>query len=252
VLNALAAGDSGGHTFPLVSILLYLGAVVSGPWFITPKALYAARTFRPDMNLLMIVAVMGAIAIGEWFEAATVAFLFALALLLESWRVGRARRAIKALVDLSPPTARCLAPDTRAVIERPVAAIPVGPTVLVRPGKKIPLDGVVTEGSTVVNQAPITGESQPVSKAAGDEVYAGTINGDGAFAFRTTRRAEDTTLARIIHLVEEAHLRRATSEQWVEKSARVYTPAMLGLAVLIAVLPPLLLGGHGVRGSMKR
>lgn len=243
VLDALAAGDSGGHTFPLVSILLYLGAVVSGAWFIAPKALYAARTFRPDMNLLMTIAVVGAIAIGEWFEAATVAFLFALALLLESWSVGRARRAIKALVDLSPPTARCLAPDTCAVIEQPVAAIPVGTTVLVRPGEKIPLDGVVTEGSTAVNQASITGESQPVSKAAGDEVYAGTINGDGAFAFQTTRHAADTTLARIIHLVEEAHTRRAPSEQWVEKFARVYTPAMLALAVLIAVLPPLLFGG---------
>jgi Cd2+/Zn2+-exporting ATPase len=99
----------------------------------------------------MLVAVVGAIAIGEWFEAATVAFLFALALLLASWSVGRARRAIKALVDLSLPTARCLAPDTRAVIEQPVAAVPVGPTVLVRPGEKIPLDGVVTEGSTAVN-----------------------------------------------------------------------------------------------------
>ena len=128
MLDALAAGDSGGHAFPLVSILLYLGAVVSGAWFIAPKALYAARTFRPDMNLLMIVAVVGAIAIGEWFEAATVAFLFALALLLESWSVGRARRAIKALVDLSPPTARCLAPDTRAVSEQPVACrSPSGP-----------------------------------------------------------------------------------------------------------------------------
>jgi Zn2+/Cd2+-exporting ATPase len=239
VLDALAAGDSGGHTFPLVSILLYLGAVVSGAWFIAPKALYAARTCRPDMNLLMIVAVVGAIAIGEWFEAATVAFLFALALLLESWSVGRARRAIKALVDLSPPTARCLAPDNHTVIEQPVADVPVGATVLVRPGEKIPLDGVVTEGSTAVNQAPITGESKPVSKAAGAEVYAGTINGDGAIAFQTTKSAADTTLARIIHLVEEAHTRRAPSEQWVEKFARVYTPAMLALAVL----PPLLFGG---------
>jgi Cd2+/Zn2+-exporting ATPase len=243
VLEALAAGDSGGHAFPLASILLYLGAVVSGAWFIAPKALYAAQTFRPDMNLLMMVAVVGAIVIREWFEAAAVTFLFALALLLESWSVGRARRAIKALVDLSPPTARCRVPDNQAVIEQPVAAVPVGTTVLVRPGEKIPLDGVVTEGSTAVNQAPITGESKPVSKAAGDEVYAGTINGDGAFAFQTTKRAADTTLAHIIHLVEEAHTRRAPSEQWVEKFARIYTPAMLALAVLIAVLPPLMFGG---------
>lgn len=243
VLAALAAGGSDGQAFPLTSSLLYLGAVVSGAWFIAPKALYAARTCRPDMHLLMTVAVLGAIAIGEWFEAATVAFLFALALLLESWSVGRARRAIKALVDLSPSMARCLAPDTRTVTEQPVAAVPVGATVLVRPGEKIPLNGVVTEGGTAVNQAPITGESRPVSKAAGDEVYAGTINGDGAFAFQTTKRAEETTLARIIHLVEEAHTRRAPSEQWVDRFARLYTPVMMALAVLIAVLPPLLVGG---------
>jgi len=172
-----------------------------------------------------------------------VAFLFALALLLESWSVGRARLAIKALVALSPTTARCLSPANGAVVETAVDEVPVGATVLVRPGEKIPLDGVVTEGSTAVNQAPITGESVPVAKAVGDEVFAGTINGDGAVAFRTTKRATDTTLARIVHLVEEAHTRRAPSEQWVEKFARVYTPAMMALAVLIAVIPPLGFGG---------
>src|SRR5262249_46350484 len=143
----------------------------------------------------------------------------------------------------SPPTARCLAPDNHTVIEQPVADVPVGATVLVRPGEKIPLDGGAPEGGTTGNQPPIPGESRPVSKAPGDKVYAGTINGDGAIAFQTTKSASDTTLARIIHLVEEAHTRRAPSEQWVEKFARVYTPAMLALAVLIAVLPPLLFGG---------
>lgn len=244
LLEALAAGDgSGAHTFPLVSLLLYLGSVVSGAWFIAPKAFYAARACRPDMNLLMVVAVAGAMVIGEWFEAAAVAFLFALALLLESWSVGRARLAIKTLMDLSPPTARVVSPDNGAIVEQPVEAIPVGATVLVRPGEKIPLDGVVTSGATAVNQAPITGESVPVPKAAGDEVFAGTINGDGACAFRTTKPATDTTLARIVHLIEEAHTRRAPSEQWVEKFARVYTPVMMVLAILIAVLPPLLFGG---------
>jgi Cd2+/Zn2+-exporting ATPase len=244
LLDALAAGDgSGRHLFPLASILLYLGSVVSGAWFIAPKALYAARTCRPDMNLLMMVAVVGAIVIGEWFEAAAVTFLFALALLLESWSVGRARRAIKALMDLSPTTARCVSPDNGAVIETRVEEVPVGATVLVRPGEKIPLDGVVIDGTTAVNQAPITGESVPVAKGLDDEVFAGTINGDGAFTFRTTRLATDTTLARIITLVEEAHARRAPSEQWVAKFARLYTPAMMALAVLIATIPPLLFGG---------
>jgi Cd2+/Zn2+-exporting ATPase len=244
LLDALASGDGvGGHTFPVVSILLYLGAVVSGAWFVAPKALYAARTVRPDMNLLMLVAVAGAIAIGEWFEAAAVAFLFALALLLETWSVGRARQAIKALVELSPTTARCVPADHEEVVEKPVEEVPIDTLVLVRPGEKIPLDGVVIEGITAVNQAPITGESTPLTKAVGDEVFAGTINGDGVFTFRTTKPAADTTLARIIHLVEEAQARRAPSEQWVAKFARIYTPAMMVLAVLLAIISPLLLGG---------
>jgi cation transport ATPase len=201
---------------PVASILLYLGSVVSGAWFVAPKALYAVRTFRPDMNLLMLVAVAGAMAIGEWFEAAAVAFLFSLALLLEAWSVGRARLAIKALVNLSPTTARCVAAESGEVVEKPVDEAHVGSTVLVRPGEKIPLDGVVTEGSTAVNQAPITGESVPISKVVGDEVFAGTINGDGVFTLRTTKPATDTSLAHIIHLLEEAHARRAPSEQWVE------------------------------------
>lgn len=242
LLDALASGD-GEPIFPVVSILCYLGAVVSGAWFVAPKALYAARTLRPDMNLLMLVAVAGAIAIGEWFEAAAVAFLFALALLLETWSVGRARQAIKALVELSPTTARCVPVDLGEVVEKPVEEVPIGTLVLVRPSEKIPLDGVVVEGTTAVNQAPITGESVPLAKAMGDEVFAGTINGDGVFTFRTTKPATDTALARIIHLVEDAQARRAPSEQWVTKFARIYTPAMMALAVLLAIIPPLLLGG---------
>src|SRR5215831_13220417 len=146
-------------TLPLVSRLLYLGAIVSSAWLVLPKALYAARTLRPDMHLLMLVAVLGAIALDEWSEAATVAFLFALALLLESWSVGRARLAIRALMDLAPPTARCVCADDGSVEERRVEMVPVGTTVLVRPGEKIPLDGMVTRGTTTVNQAPITGEA---------------------------------------------------------------------------------------------
>lgn len=244
LLSALVAVDSSGeHLFPLLSILLYLGAVLSGAWFIAPKAFYAARTYRPDMHLLMMLAVAGAIVIGEWFEAAAVTFLFALALLLESWSVGRARRAIKALMSLTPMTARCVSPDNATVIERAVEEVLVGTTVLVRPGEKIPLDGVLLTGTTAVNQASITGESMPVPKGPGDAVFAGTVNGDGTCTFRTTRPATDTTLARIIHLVEEAHTRRAPSEQWVTQFTRVYTPAMMLLALLMAIVPPLLFGG---------
>jgi len=242
-IDALTGGEAGGHEFPLVSRVLYCLAALAGGWFVFPKAIYAARALRPDMNLLMTVAVIGAIVIQEWFEAATVAFLFASALLLESWSVGRARRAIEALLDLTPPMARYLCPTDGEVEEKPVGEVPLGATVLVRPGEKLPLDGVITKGSTTVNQAPITGESMPVAKKIGDTVYAGTINEDGAIEFTATKAASDTTLARIIHMVQEAQSRRASSEQWVERFARYYTPAMMCLAIAVGVLPPVLLSG---------
>ncbi len=233
------------HTFSLYTIILYLAAILCGGWFIAPKAVFAARKFRPDMNFLMAIAVIGAIAIGEWFEAAAVTFLFSVALLLESWSVGRARKAIQALMELTPQTARYFSSsESGDIIEMPVEDVPVGVTVIVRPGEKIPLDGVVTKGSTHVNQAPITGESLPAAKSPGDKVFAGTINGGGAFEFKATKPASDTTLARIIHMVEEAQSRRAPSEQWVEKFAKIYTPAMMLLAILIAVVPPLVFEGQ--------
>ncbi|MBM3223675.1 MAG: metal-transporting ATPase, partial [Candidatus Tectomicrobia bacterium] len=222
---------------PLGSRLCYLGAIGSGVWFVLPKALYAIRSLRPDMHVLMLIAVGGAIGLGEWGEAATVAFLFALALLLEAWSLGRARLAIRALMDLAPPIARCLHRDDDSIHEQRVETVPVGTTVLVRPGEKIPLDGVITRGHTTVNQAPLTGESTPMPKTVGDDVFAGTMNGDGSVTMRTTRLA---TLARMIHLVMDANARRAPREQWVERFARVYTPAMLGLACVLALLPPLL------------
>ncbi len=233
----------GTARLPFASWLLYLGAIVSGAWYVVPKALYAIRTLRPDMYVLMLVAVAGAMVLGDWCEAATVAFLFALALLLESWSIARARLAIRALMDLAPPTARCLHPDDGGVVEQRVETVPIGTTILVRPGEKIPLDGTVTHGDTMVHQAPITGEADPVPKTVGDEVFAGTINGDSAFTFQTTKPASDTTLARIIHLVAEAKSRRAPREQWVERFARAYTPTMMVLAGLLATLPPLLGGG---------
>lgn len=241
LLHVIAGGGE-GHVFPIAVVVLYATGVVSGAWFIAPKALSAARRFRPDMNLLMTVAVIGAVAIGEWFEAAAVTFLFSLSLLLESWSVGRARRAISTLMDLSPTTARYICPEDGDIMEKPVEGVPLGATVLVRPGEKVPLDGVVTKGRTSINQAPITGESVPVNKKEGDEVFAGTINEEGAFEFRCTKVASDSTLARIIHMVEEAQSRRAVSEQWVEKFARYYTPAMMLFALAVAVLPPLLGG----------
>lgn len=245
-VEALAGSEWQQHAFPLTSILFYVGSVIAGGWFVFPKALSAARRFRPDMNLLMVIAVTGAIILGELFEAATVAFLFALALLLEHWSIERARNAIKSLIDLSPSTARYIGPHDGNVLEKPVDQVPVGVTVLVRPGERIPLDGEVTKGETNVNQAAITGESMPVSKVPGDDVFAGTINQDGAIEFRSTKAANDTTLSRIIHMVEQAQSKRAPAQQWVDRFAQWYTPAMLLFALALAALPPLMgLGAWG-------
>ena len=238
VSSLLPAAGTESHAVPLAPLLLYLVAVFTGIWYVAPKAWLSLKNLRPDMNLLMVIAVVGAAFIGQWLEAATVTFLFALALLLESWSVGRARRAISALMELAPLTARCIGADG-AVEVKQVEQVKPGTTVEVRPGERVPLDGVVVRGTTTINQAPITGESAPVPKAAGSEVFAGTINNEGAFEFDVTKAAYNTTLARIIRLVEDAQSRRAASEQWVEKFARYYTPTVVALAVLVAIIPPL-------------
>lgn len=240
-INALAGGEAGSLP-PAPALAAYLAATVAGGWFIFPKAAYAARRLRPDMNLLMTIAVIGAALLGEWFEAATVTFLFAFALLLESWSVDRARHAIRSLMELSPAKARVRCGHEGSLEERPIEEVAPGAIVVVRPGERIPLDGVVCSGSTTINQAPITGESREVVKGEGDSVFAGTINNEGSIEFRVTREASDTTLARIIRMVEEAQGRRARSEQWVERFARYYTPAMMALAAGIAVVPPLFVG----------
>ncbi|MCB1071594.1 MAG: cadmium-translocating P-type ATPase [Chlamydiia bacterium] len=215
---------------------LYFFAMLFGAYFVVPKAFRAIKRLEPDMNLLMVIAMVGAIAIDQWFEGATVAFLFSVALLLEHWSVGRARRAVATLMDLTPTMAHVIDKGDKEVED-----VQIGDRILVRPGEKVPLDGVVEKGRTSINQAPITGESVPIYKEEGDEVYAGTINEEGAIECVVTKGANDTTLARIIHLVEQAQSRRAHSQQWVEKFAKIYTPIMICIAILVALLPPLLL-----------
>jgi len=238
-----AIGGEGGLAIPLGSKVLFLGAAIVGAWYVAPKAWRALSRLRPDMNLLMTVAVAGAIAINQFFEAATVAFLFAVSLALESWSVGRARRAIAALMSLSPDKARLLRSDGSEVL-MDANTVPVGATVVVRPGDKFPLDGRITKGETSVNQAPITGESLPVPKSLNSEVYAGTINQDGAVEFVTTKPSTDTTLARIIRMVGDAQSKRSPSEQWVEQFAHYYTPTIMVLAMAVIIFPPLLAGGQ--------
>ena len=242
VIAAFEAGEHALGSTPVPSMVLYAVAVLCAARYVAPKAWLAAKRLRPDMNLLMMVAVAGAIGIGAWFEAATVSFFFALALALEAWSLGRARRAVAALMELAPPTARVKLEDG-SERDVPAAEVRVGAHIIVRPGDKVPLDGRVVAGESEVNQAPITGESVPAFKAPGDEVFAGTINGEGAIEVATTKAANDTTLAQIIRMVGSAQSRRAPSEQWVEKFARVYTPVVMVLAVAIFLVPPLLLGG---------
>lgn len=242
IANALGSEGLGlTHELPLPVRVFYSLAIVAGVWFVAPKAVYSLRRLRPDMNLLMTIAVVGAIGIGEWFEAATVSFLFALSLALEAWSVGRARRAIEALMDLAPPVARLLEDGVQR--EVPPESVPIGSRLLVKPGEKIPLDGVIVRGISAVNQAPITGESVPVTKEVGSQVFAGTINGDGALEMQSSKPASDTTLAHIIRMVGEASSRRAPSEQWVEQFARLYTPTVFIAAVLVLLIPPLVFGG---------
>lgn len=238
---ALGAAETASGT-PLPVMAIYALSIACAVRYVAPKALLSAQRLRPDMNLLMVVAVAGAIGIGEWFEAATVSFFFALALALEAWSLGRARRAVAALMELAPSVALVRLPDG-SERELPAGEVSVGAHVIVRPGDKIPLDGVVVAGQSEVNQAPITGESVPVAVLPGKEVYAGTINGEGALDIRTTKGADDTTLARIIRMVGSAQSRRAPSEQWVDRFAKVYTPAVMVLALAVFLLPPLLLGG---------
>jgi len=219
--------------------LLVVTVGLSG-WPTARRAVAALRSRTLDINVLMSVAVVGALALGQWFEAAMVVFLFAVAQLLETRSMDRARGAIRALMELAPAEATVRRPggDARVAVDQ----VAIGEVIVVRPGEKIPLDGRVTAGASDVNQAPVTGESLPADKAPGDEVYGGTINGRGAREIEVARPSRDTTLARIIHLVEEAQARRAPSQTFVDRFARVYTPAVMGLAVIVAVLPPVAFG----------
>jgi Cd2+/Zn2+-exporting ATPase len=217
--------------------LLFAISLAAGASVTMRKAIGAMRAGALDINVLMLIAAAGAIALGQWSEAATVVFLFAVAQALEARTLDRARTAIRALMDLTPTEAvvRGAGGDERIDVDR----VPPGAIVVVRPGEKIPLDGIVVAGVSAVNQAPITGESLPIDKRIGDDVFAGTINGRGALEIRVTRVRRDTTLARIIHLVERAQAQRAPSQTLVERFARVYTPSVIALAAAVAVVPPL-------------
>jgi|JI10StandDraft_1071094.scaffolds.fasta_scaffold04187_5 Cd2+/Zn2+-exporting ATPase len=206
------------------------------------KSLFAIRTFTLNINFLMMIAVIGAFIIGEWPEAAMVMVLFALAEFIERYSLDRVRHAIENLIKMAPNEAISKENTSDSWQIKPVSEIKLGHIILVKPGDHIPLDGVVTQGQTTVNQASITGESMPVEKKEGDILYAGTFNERGSVEFKVTALAGHTLLAKIIHKVEEAQAERALTQRFVDQFAKFYTPITVLIAILIAVLPPLILG----------
>jgi Cd2+/Zn2+-exporting ATPase len=251
-----------------VSAALYVLATLAGGVFVARAGWATLITTRTlDINLLMTVAAGGALLIGEYAEGAAVVFLFALGNALEGYTMDRARQSIRALMRLAPETARVLRPtvtrdwrleigeadghsqspisNLQSLVETvvPIDQVRVGEVIVIRPGDRVPLDAAVQAGESAVDQAPITGESVPVAKAAGAELFAGSINGEGALEARVTRLARESTLARIIHMVEEAQSRKSRAQRFIDVFAKYYTPAVIALAVLVALLPPLIAGG---------
>ena len=221
-------------------LTLYVAAILLGGWGNFRKAVRALPRGNFNMSVLMSAAVIGAVAIGQYEEAASVAFLYAVSELLESWTMDKARRSLRELIELAPGVARIRRDGEEQNIH--VTEIVTGDIMIVRPGDRIAMDGVIVGGKSSVNQAPITGESAPVDKKPDDEVFAGTLNGPGALEVSVTKLVQDTTLARIIRLVESAQAERAPSQAFVDRFAAVYTPVVLTLAVGIALLPPLVWG----------
>jgi Cd2+/Zn2+-exporting ATPase len=214
------------------------------------KGLAALRNLRLNINALMTVAVTGAFLIGQWPEAAMVMALYAIAELIEARSVDRARNAIKGLLDMTPETAELRQADG-SWLEQAAKSAAIGAVMRIKPGARVPLDGVIVSGETSVDQAPVTGESIPVDKAAGDPVFAGTINQTGTVEARVTSASGDSLLSRIIHAVEQAQGSRAPTQQFVDKFASIYTPAVFALALAVAVLMPSLMGWTWTQGLYR-
>jgi Cd2+/Zn2+-exporting ATPase len=239
ILSAWTLSRWAGLPHP-VAVAIYLMAYASGSAMLAVAAVRKFRrgTLSLNIDLLMIVAAIGAAVLGKWAEGAFLLFLFSLANALEQYAMDKARNAIRALADLSPPTARLLRDGVETVVS--LDAVSVGDTVVLRPAERIPVDGRVRSGNSAVDQSPITGESLPVEKTVGDEVFAGTINGSGSLEITSSRAMGDRTLDRVIRLVAEAQTQRAPTQVLTDRLTRIFVPSVLTLAALLIVVPPLL------------
>ena len=230
VLEQVGAGE-------VVSTIAFAAAMVIGGRFVARRALVSLKTRTLDMNVLMMIAVIGAAAIGEWLEGAMVVFLFAIGGALESRSLAKTRSSIRALMDVAPETVRLLHEGEESMV--PPSDVTPGQMIRVRPGERIALDGVVLEGSSAVDESPITGESVPVEKAEGDEVFAGSLCVSGLLRIEVTKLVTQTVLARVVYLVEEAQAQKAPFQRAVDRFTRFYTPIVVALAVLLATVPPI-------------
>jgi Cd2+/Zn2+-exporting ATPase len=239
-LRSLVVHEHEHETFPPATIAFYLTAMLCGVYYAAPKAIQSLRRLTPEMNALVFVSIVGAVLLHEWMEGASLAFLFSLAGLLESWSISRARKAVSSLLAITPTEATVL--HGHGEHRMPADQVKVGEIVRIRPGERVPCDGTVRQGVSHVNQALITGESIPVSKSTGSTVFSGTMNGDGLLEVEVSKPASDTLLARMVRMLDGAQHRRAQSEQFVERFSRIYTPVMFILAILVATIPPLFRG----------
>ena len=228
-----------GRAFDASHVLFVVSAALAGAPIIR-NGYYSARNWSLDIDFLMSTGILGSVAAHHPFEGAMLAVLFSIAQLLERYSMDRARGSLRELMELSPDRATVRRGRTEETV--PARAVAVGETVVVRPGEKVPMDGVVTAGTSAVNQAPITGESIPVDKSRGEEVYGGTINEDGYLEVEVTSEHSESTIARIVQLIEEAQREKTEREQYVDRLASVYTPLVVTVALAVMFVPPLAFG----------